>query len=170
MNATRKSYLFTIACCCITAAALLAYDRITNRKIAVVDAVKVFNSYKMKSEMETISARELKPLTHRADSLKQAFNAQRASRNLPDSSLERLYMSFRQADAAVNESFQKSNQAINEQVWKRLNPLIDEYARAEGLRLVIGANGMGSVLYNDDYYDKTQEVIDYVNKNYEDGN
>ena len=40
--------------------------------------------------------------------------------------------------------------------------MIDDYGKEGGYRLIIGANGMGSVLYNDDYYDCTKEVVDFV--------
>lgn len=169
-KSTRKHYLFTLLACGITAAGVLLAGRYNDKKIAVVDAVKLFNSYKMKAELEAGTAGRLKFLAHQADSLKQAFAVQSKVKGMPDTLMERLYVTFRKAEAAVEQEYQQSNQSINEQVWKRLNPLIDEYGKARGFRLIIGANGMGSVLYNDDYYDKTQELTDYVNKKYENGN
>jgi outer membrane protein len=91
-------------------------------------------------------------------------------KDVPRAELEQLYKTFCQAKATFEQEYQESNQSINEQVWKRLNPLIDEYGKAKGFRLIIGANGMGSVLYNDEYYDQTKELTDFVNKKYEEGN
>lgn len=45
-------------------------------------------------------------------------------------------------------------------LWKSM-------AKKRHLHLIIGANGMGSVLYNDDYYDMTNDLINYANKEYE---
>lgn len=164
-----KYILITVIACGLTAGALLFLEYRSHKKIAVVDAVKLFNSYKMKVEMETAAAGSLKLLAGKADSLKNELAVRSKAQSAPRAELETLFQSFRQAQSDLEQAYQESNQDINEQVWKRLNPLIDEYGKAQGFRLIIGANGMGSVLYNDDYYDRTQALIDFVNKKYESG-
>jgi outer membrane protein len=165
-----RQSLFTIILCGITAAALLLNNQRVNKKIAVVDAIKLVNAYKMKVEMEAKSAGALKFLAHRADSLKQDLIVQSKNKDIPKEKLNELYSALSNAQGQFERTYQQSNQEINEQVWKRLNPLIDEYGKSNGYRLIIGANGMGSVLYNDEYYDRTKEVIDFVNRKYEEGN
>lgn len=160
----------TILACGITAAALLFINHRNNKKIAVVDAVKLFNNYKMKMELEAKAAGKLEYLAHQADSLKKELVVKSKVKDVPKAELETLYKSFSQAQATLEQEYQQSNQAINEQVWKRLNPLIDEYGKEHGFRLIIGANGMGSVLYNDDYYDQTKALTEFINKQYEGGN
>lgn len=160
----------TILACALTAAILLFIQKRDHKKIAVVDAIKLFNSYKMKTELEAKSSGRLEYLSHVADSLKNDVVAKSKVKDFPRPELEQLYKVFAQAKGTFEQEYQESNQSINEQVWKRLNPLIDEYGKKEGLRLIIGANGMGSVLYNDEYYDHTKELTDFVNKKYETGN
>ncbi len=162
--------LFTVIACLITAAAVLWIGERKQKKIAVVDAIKLFNNYKMKKELEARSAGRLEYVAHVADSLKKELTAKSQMKDVPKAELETLYRTFSQAQAGLEQEYQQSNQSINEQVWKRLNTLIDEYGKAKGYRLIIGANGMGSVLYNDDYYDQTQALTDFVNKKYEEGN
>jgi outer membrane protein len=162
--------IFTIVLCGITAFGVTMNNQRNNKKIAVVDAIKLFNSYKMKMELEAKSAGTLKFLGHRADSIKQQLMTQSKIKDFPKTELDKMYTEFTKAQGLLEQEYQQSNQSINEQVWKRLNPLIDDYGKKEGYRLIIGANGMGSVLYNDDYYDRTKEVIDFVNKKYEEGN
>jgi hypothetical protein len=60
-----RQVLITVAACCITAATILFINRSDNKKIAVVDAIKLFNSYKMKMELEAKSAGRLVPLSQR---------------------------------------------------------------------------------------------------------
>lgn len=165
-----RQVAITIIACGITAVIVLLLGRSNNKKIAVVDAVKLFNAYKMKTEMEARDAGRLKYLAGQADSLKKELIVKSKVKDMPKAELEELYKTFSQANANLEQEYQQSNQAINEQVWKRLNPLIDDYGKAHGFRLIIGANGMGSVLYNDDYYDKTKELTEFVNKKYEEGN
>lgn len=58
-----------------------------------------------------------------------------------------------------------SNQ-LNEKVAKRLNAFIEKYAQQEGIRLVFGANGNGSLLYADKEFDITDQVINFANNQY----
>ncbi len=160
----------TLIACSITAAVLLWVNHRNNKKIAVVDAIALFNNYKMKMELEAKSAVTLKYMAQQADSLKKELMLKSKMKEVPKADLEVLYKTFSQAQATLEQEYQQSNQAINEQVWKRLNPLIDEYGKEQGFRLIIGANGMGTVLYNDDYYDRTKELTAFVNKRYEAGN
>ncbi len=164
-----RQVTITVLACGLTAAILLLIQHRDSKKIAVVDAVKLFNNYKMKVEMEAAAGSRLEYLAHQADSLKKELIVKSKIKEIPQAEVEALYKLFGQAQGTMEQEYQKSNQAITEQVWKRLNPLIDEYGKKHGYRLIIGANGMGSVLYNDDYYDQTKELTEFVNKKYEEG-
>lgn len=165
-----RQIIITIICCVITASGIILWTSGNNKKIAVVDAIQLFNSFKMKIELEEKASGGLRYLGHQADSLQKELEGKSKVKDFPKAELEGLYKTYMQAKGLLEQEYQQSNQSINEQVWKRLNPLIDEYGKKEKLRLIIGANGMGNVLYNDDYYDQTKEVIDFVNKKYETGN
>ena len=69
----------------------------------------------------------------------------------------------------VQQAYEVSNKNINEQVWKRLNPLIDEFSKEHNYRIVIGANGMGTVLYTDESAERTNDLIQFINKKYANG-
>lgn len=148
---------------------LIAYFKNEEKKIGLIDAVKLFNGYKMKAELESLAAVKMEALGREADSLKQLLSARGKAPAGPDKELELLYRQFMEAQQRLEEAFEASNRSINEQVWDRLNPLIDEYGKKAGLRAILGANGMGSVLYYTDYYDHTQQAIDFVNQRYEHG-
>lgn len=169
-NAIIRQYFFTIIACGITALAITWNNNRINKKIAVVDAIQLVNSYKMKLELEAESGELLTFLGRKADSLKQDLTGKSKVKDFPKPELDRILSAYRNAQGLLEQQYQQSNQSINEQVWKRLNPLIDEYGKGHGFRLIIGANGMGSVLYNDAYYERTKELIDFVNKKYEEGN
>ncbi len=138
---------------------------IHDKKIAVVDAVKLFNGFNMKKELEKEAEGKLKYFSAQVDSLEGQIKLANYGK---DTAVRRsLIQKYLITKRELENQYSQSNQLINEMVWKRLNPLIDEYGKKEGFHLIIGANGMGSVLYNDNYFDKTEEVIQYVNKNYE---
>lgn len=139
-----------------------------NKKIGVVDAVKMFDQYNMKKELEGKAKIKLESMGKQMDSIKNLLNMAHATKNEEEEKkLAGLYQYFKNN---LEQQYTQSNKDINEQVWKRLNAAIDVYGKKRGLHLIIGANGMGSVLYNDEYYDLTNDAIQFVNKKYEEGN
>jgi len=164
-----KLMLFCVIACGLTAVAVIRITGRNERKVAVVDAVRLFNEYKMKLELEAKADGRLRYLGRQMDSLKQEAAGRSKMPAVPKADLESLYRAAEDAEARLGEEYRQSNELINEQVWRRLNPQIDEYGRKHGLRLIIGANGMGSVLYHDDFYDHTNDLINYVNHRYEEG-
>ncbi len=153
---------------CLGSVSVYLLLRSNDKKIAVVDAVRLFNAYNMKKELEQKEKSKLQFMGKQLDSLSNMVNVAKASKN--DVEIKRSLYAEAYVKDAIEKEYTDGNKSINEQVWKRLNPAIDEYGKQKGLRLIIGANGMGSVLYNDDYYDLTEDAIKYINKKYEEGN
>jgi outer membrane protein len=139
------------------------------KKIAVVDAVKLFETYNMKIELEDIAKAQLVAASRQLDSASNAMRMGKAI-NVDEERTKMLITSYNTMKAKLEKDYAQSNHDINEQVWKRLNPLLDEYGRKNGLHVIIGANGMGSVLYNDEFYDRTNDMIKFANKKYAEGN
>lgn len=164
-----RQLLITLTACILTAVIIMFSEHRNRKKIAVVDAVKLFNGYKMKQELEAKAGVQLQYLTKVTDSIKQVLTLKSKEGKTPEPAVKELYKSYIEARANLEQAYQQSNATINEEVWKRLNPAIDEYGRNRDLRLIIGANGRGSVLYNDDFYDRTNDIIDFVNDKYEKG-
>ncbi len=138
------------------------------RKIAVVDAVKLFDKFSMKKELEERAKIKLQIISKETDSIGNKLQMARAAKDTAQ--MRKLSYMYNYFSSNLEKEYKQSNQEINEQVWKRLNPLVEEYGKKKGMQLIIGANGMGSVLYNNDYFDLTEDLIKYVNKKYEDGN
>lgn len=136
-----------------------------HKKIAVADAVRLFDQFNMKKEMEAKAKLKLDVLNKRADSVNSELQMAQAAKD--EKAVEKLSYAYSYLRTLLEEEYAKSNRDINEQVWKRLNPAVDAFGKKTGLHVIIGANGMGSVLYNDDYYDVTPELIKFVNGSYE---
>lgn len=165
-----RQTIITVVACIITGSITLFLMHRTQKKIAVVDAIKLFNSYAMKKELEAKAGGQLQYLNKISDSIKQVLTMKSKEGKTPKSELQLIYKAYINSQTILEQAYQQSNETINEEVWKRLNPAIDEFGEINGYRLIIGANGRGSVLYNNDYYDETKEVIDFVNDKYENGN
>lgn len=133
------------------------------KKMAIVDAIQLFNGYNMKKELEARAGARLKYLGSGLDSL------ERQIKMIPSGNPEQrlLIEQYKRLQQEINYEYTQSNQQINEMVWRRLNPLVEKYGKEKKLRVIIGATGTGNVLYYDDYYDHTNTLIDYINKEYE---
>jgi outer membrane protein len=130
--------------------------------------VKLFDGYNLKKELEVTEKLKLEAIKKSVDSVEHELQLAQASKD--EAAVKKMSYAFGYVKAKLENEFKQSNHDINAQVWKRLNLGLDEYGKKNGLRLIIGANGMGSVLYSDDYYDLTADAIKFVNKKYEEGN
>lgn len=165
-----RRVLFYCLLMCV-ATGVLVYWLIANqqKKVAVIDAIKLFDEFNMKKELEEIAKKQLQTESRQLDSITNQLQIARRLNNNNDS-LKLLAYECNRIKAKLDNDYAQSNSEINTQVWKRLNPLLDEYGKKKNLHLIIGANGMGSVLYTDSYFDLTNDAIPYINKRYAEGN
>jgi len=138
------------------------------KKIGVVDAVKLFDQFDMKKELEAQEKLKLQSASKQMDSVGNLLQLAKAAKN--EAEIKKLSYAYDYMKTALEQEYTAGNRDINAQVWKRLNPALDEFGKKTGMHLIIGANGMGTVLYNDDYFDLTAEAIKYINAKYENGN
>lgn len=137
-------------------------------KIVVVDVIQVFNEFRMKKELESSVEKELNMYSDRIDSLTSLYEL--SIGNKDESRARVIGEDIAYVKMETQRVYEISNKNINELVWKRLNPLIKEFAEKNSYRIVIGANGMGSVLYNKEVTDRTKDLISFINTRYETGN
>jgi hypothetical protein len=100
-----RQSLFTVVLCGITACVVILFNQQNNKKIAVVDAIKLVNSYKMKMEMEAKSAGTLKFLVQRSDSLKQNLMTQSKVKDFPKEKLNEIYTEYTRAQAQLESVY-----------------------------------------------------------------
>ncbi len=163
-----KILVYCFLMCVATGVTVYMLTEREHKKVGVIDAVKLFDQFHMKKEMEAKEKVKLEGIKKQLDSVESLVRIAQASKN--EEEVKKQAYAYGYFKAQLEKQFKQGNQEINEQVWKRLNPMMDEYGKSKGLHLIIGANGMGSVLYNDEHFDLTPDAIKYVNKKYEEGN
>lgn len=165
-----KNTVLLISLFLATATSIVITYTFLNKKIdniIVVDVIKVLNEFKMKKDLEAKVEVRLAEYTNRLDSLKALLKITDEQSN--KANFIKLASVYRNLEEEFQNTYEISNRTINEEVWKRLNPLIKEFGKENNYRLMIGANGMGTVLYNTDVVDKTGDLIKYINSKYEKG-
>lgn len=139
-------------------------------KTAYVDTLRLFNEYKLKLDLEQKEDLVLRQVKSNVDSIKTEHDMLMRAQVKDTGKIRQLEIQIARLSDAFHDEYSRSNKSINEEVWKRLNPEIDEFSRKEGLELLVGANGMGTVLYGSKNKDLTDKLLRYVNKKYEEGN
>ena len=168
MLSRNKILLYCLAMCICSSCLVYWLVERQQKKIGVIDAVKLFDTFNMTKELDKQAKERLQELGKQVDSVGNKLQIAKATHN--DDELQKLTETYVSMKNSLQSEFETSNRDINAQVWKRLNPMLDEFGKKSGVHLIIGANGMGSVLYNDSFYDLTSNAINFVNKKYEDGN
>lgn len=67
-----------------------------------------------------------------------------------------------------SEEIVELSQQLNQQIENRVNQYLKEYCKENGYDIVLGASGTGSLLFAKDEFNITDDLIDYINKKYED--
>jgi outer membrane protein len=90
-----------------------------------------------------------------------ALNKARVERELQQ---EQQILQARQQE--VTRLLQNENQLESEQLTKKVDSLVAEYANAKGYNLIFGTSGKGTVMYGDDALDITEEILELLNNSY----
>lgn len=131
---------------------------IEKKQVVYADAIELFNEYQFKKDLEQTSESKLIQMKNELDSLVIYYKSDTANRE--------VLRVIQRKEAEASELYSRINDNINKQVWDRLNPLIQEYGKENNIKLLIGANGMGTVLYASDKRNVTKELINYINAKY----
>lgn len=62
---------------------------------------------------------------------------------------------------------QELSERYTADIWKRINQYIVAYGKKEGYDFIFGASGDGSIMYAGEANDVTDDVVSYINKQYE---
>ena len=120
---------------------------------------KIFEAFKGKKELETRLLTLKKKNKQTLDSLAVLVQ----SRN-NDAALIKYYQETAQ-------NFELTEQELSTKytsdIWKRINQYIADFGKEKNYDFIYGATGDGNLMYANEMYDVTDDVILYINKNYE---
>ncbi|MCK6648971.1 MAG: OmpH family outer membrane protein [Bacteroidia bacterium] len=55
----------------------------------------------------------------------------------------------------------------SQQIWKQINQYVSDYGKEHGYSMIYGASGDGTLMYADEKYDITKDLILFVNEKYQ---
>ena len=161
MSRFERILLYIVATGLIALVVYTATKGRSGNKEVFVDIGKLLENYKFRKELQQAASMNINKIKRAADSLQMVKKVTGSA--AVDSQLVR-------ANNALAQYYELSSKDATKKIWDRLNPAITEFGKQRKYELIIGANGAGTILYGSSDRDVTDELIKYVNENYEKGN
>lgn len=153
--------LYAVSVVVLALAGVQVSGMVFKPKTAYVDIGRMLEEYKFKKSLEDVSASGLTQIKAVIDSFEMV---RRMGAGTPQ-----LDTQLTAAKYAFQDYYARSGQEISKKIWERLNPLMEQYGKEKGFKLLIGATGNGALLYGDKSCDVTDDVVRYINTRFEKG-
>ncbi len=145
-------------------------------EIVVVESERLFNDFKFKQEIERKLKGAEKAFKINMDSLKaisvkmreDAENMNKEELELISKEYKSLMNLIKERDENYSSSMQQAIQEYDSQIWEQLSSYLKSYAKENKVEVILGKDkqaGSG-VLTNSVAYDRTDEILEYVNSKY----
>jgi len=140
--------------------------------IVYVDLLELFDGFDFKKERQQQYDIQRKTYQSRLDSLKLNYSSYSQSLH-SDPGNQRLQQAaqysaeiYLQSEAYYNHVLDSLDGRFNEEVWGKINTLVEEYGKTHDHDIIIGASGSGSVMYGKEAHNITADVLEYINNKY----
>lgn len=143
------------------------------KKVAYVNTMELYEKF----DLQKAKAQELnqwhKTLQSELDSVAVMIDSKAEqidlSSNEAQSVLQQLGALKRKVAVDREELDSKAQEKIveySDAIWKQINQYVQDYAKTAQYDLIMGANGMGSVMYADSSLNITNDLVEYCNARY----
>lgn len=142
----------------------------SSKKIAYVNTIQLYDSFKLKKELEEKFSKVQLARQNLLDSIK--FRIQYVSiKGAALSEQERMQVNDLQRSYLYKEKeFSDENattmQQYSDQIWKQINQYVNDYGKKHGYDLILGATGEGNIMFARTEEDITKNVSEYINRRY----
>lgn len=153
---------------------LFFFNEKSNKEIVFIDNVKVFQEFNMTKELGVVNEKKYKHQLTSFDSLVTQFSELetilKSKKKITKEEKQQYIKEQRkviQKEKEIEEIRINVKNDINNKVWTRLNSYINSYGKEKKLKLILGAQGSGNIMYGDSITDRTSDFVEYVNYKYE---
>ncbi len=136
-------------------------------KIFYVRAEVVFNEFKMTKELKESYEGTQAARANILDSLMLEMKIADLKGNKERlSNLQREYLTKKNM---FEEQNQELTNSYDEKVWLRINEYVKQYCQKAGYDILLATSTNGSFMYGGEKYDKTKELMEFMNAAYTGG-
>lgn len=156
----RKLFLYVpLACLLLFTGACSSGD--DTQEVVFMDNFKVFEEFEMKRDYDAMLEKELGGERSSLDSMARALESLKDQTELARKKTE-LY----EKQQLFEQKFGELSDKYTKEVYSRLNKYIESYGKERGYKLIVGSTGDGNVMYVDTTVNVTDDLLKYVNKEY----
>ncbi len=174
---TKRFIIQNVILVIVVTGSLFTYKFFFEKKVAMVNLGEVYKKFEYTSVMEKKAELTMNARNNILDSMKLDLETDyRRIKSMANSSDEIKKAEVEQFTIKRQEfldrkgSFEKSNTEMMEQyekqIWTQINKYIEDYGKEKGVGIIVGGNGSGNVMYSDDSFDLTEDVVAYINSKY----
>ena len=143
------------------------YTNQNKQEVVYIDSVKLFSGFNMTKDIKKIEEAKINKQGKELDSLYAIFQVVTDKETPPFKNLQQQIANKSKAFQELQDNYKYT---LSNKVWSRLNAYVKEYAQNNSLKIVLGANGYGNVLFGDESLDITDQILEFSNKKYEGDN
>ncbi len=156
------------------------YNR-SDQKIVVIDSNKVLEGYKGFQEAQDIFEKEISSLDESLQKQTKLFDKRRfeleskykdltkEERGIAETELRALSLTVSKLKSGIDKKRKEEENKLLHGVYNKVDSFIQRYSELNNITLVLGATGIGNVVYKSQKVDKTEEIIKLLNQEYLNG-
>ncbi len=147
-------------------------------KIAYINVEDLMKDYEgTKALEETLKAKQ-EEMAKELDSISAPFQlkvqeyyktAQKMSaqkRAETEQALQQENQALQGMQQQASQALQQENQVLSEAITKKVDSFVSVYSKSNGINLVLGTSGNGTVMYGDDNLNVTSAILELLNKDF----
>lgn len=147
----------------------------------VLDSNKVFENYQGFKEAQDIYEKKIESMSESYKAQNMFFEKKKlefgklkgkltkAQIKIHENELVGIRNTLTQLKKAIATKSINEEQKILDGVYNKVNDFVKRYAEKNNIELVLGANASGTIIYSSHIVDKTDKIIELLNREYTDG-
>ncbi|MGQ0829215.1 MAG: OmpH family outer membrane protein [Bacteroidota bacterium] len=163
-----KNILLFIFCLLLSISFSVFYTKTNEIKIGYVDAAKLFDGYKMTSELQRDMVKVETDRKNKLDTLAEKLN--RFEMNLIKASEDEiiyLKKDYLTKSERYTKELEQLKASYQNKIWKQLNQYAVDFGKEKNYQMILGANGQGNIMYATEISDLTAQLLEYSNNKYD---
>ena len=161
----------------VSALSLFIYHKVFKQKTAYIEIKKVFNGFQMKKELEekfkqTTKIRDkiIDSLSFNLKLMSKQLNEQKNTKEGINKDLAYVFEYKREEFLKLKNQFGEDNAALSQkydtQILEQLTQYVMDYGKKNNFKFIFGTDGNGNLMYANDEYNISDEIVIYVNNKY----
>ena len=163
-----RNYILTIIGILFSVFISVIYVNYSKVKVGYVDATLLFSKYKMSEDLKGELEKIEKGRKNILDSIAEKLNKNEfASQKMTKEEIEYLKKDYMSKAERFSKELEQLKASYSDKIWKQLNQYSKDFGKEKKYQIILGANGQGSIMYAEDSFDLTDQLVEFANKQYE---